>query len=303
MTAPSSDIGHDENGAGAADAPVNYWDSIEAHSRIDEIWGSHPLVRRAINRRISGDPNVWTTSWLASKLAGRRRIGRAVSVGCGMGELERDLVRLDLVDRITGIEISPVCVREATKSAAAAGMAGRIDYTCADAWDELAKLSGLDAIFFHASLHHFDRLDEMAKLLKAALAPDGILYLDEYVGPSPEEWSLRDELRWNWHYYHLPRSVRRVGRIRPPINYDDPTEAVASSQILPAIGREFSTLERRDYGGNLLAVIYGNLLRPDQGSPQADFDAAVARLIAAEERLLAAGAPTFHAVLLATPRA
>ena len=108
-------------------------------------------------------------------------------------------------------------------------MSNRIEYRCADAWKELEAARDLDAIFFHASLHHFDRLDEMARLLRRALRPGGLLYLDEYVGPSRDEWGLGDEINWNWHYYHLPKSVRRVGRIRPPINFEDPTEAIASS--------------------------------------------------------------------------
>jgi SAM-dependent methyltransferase len=261
-------------------------------------------VRERINLRISGDPSIWTTTWLKRRLEERPRIRRAMSVGCGMGELERDLIQKDMVDRITGVEIAPVCVAQATRVAAEAGMSDRIDYRCADAWAEVAAARGLDAIFFHASLHHFDRLDEMAILLRRALAPGGLLYLDEYVGPSRDEWGIGDEIRWNWHYYHLPKSVRRVGRIRPPINYEDPTEAVASSDILPAIEREFGTLERRDYGGNLLSVIYGNLWRPSQRpeTTRADFDGAVARLLDAEDRLLAAGEPTYHAVLLAAPR-
>lgn len=285
--------------------PVNYWDSIEAHSRVEEIWGSHPLVRERINRRISGDPHVWTTTWLARRLSGMPRWRRAVSIGCGMGHFERDLVRLDLVDQVTGIEISPVCVEEAERTAHEAGMNGRISYRCADAWEALRELRDLDAILFHASLHHFDRLDEMAALLRQALRPEGSLYLDEYVGPSRDEWTLRHELRWNWHYYRLPKCLRRVGRIRPPINFDDPTEAVASSQILPAVAREFDLLEQRDYGGNLLSVIYANLYRPTSRppAPRAEFDAAMARLLDAEDALLASGEPTFHAVVLARPKA
>ncbi len=284
--------------------PVNYWDSIAAHSRVEEIWGSHPLARARINERISGDPDTWTTTWLKGRLQGMPRLRETVSVGCGMGHLERDLVRLDLVDRVTGIEISPVCIAEATRAAAEAGMAERIAYCCADAWEELPRRRDLDAIFFHASIHHFDRLEELAVLLRRALKPRGLLYLDEYVGPSRDEWTLADELRWNWHYYHLPRSVRRVGRIRPPINLEDPTEAVASSNILPAIAREFDILEQRDYGGNLLSVIYANLRRPDgvPPSPRADFDAAVARLLDAEDDLLRAGRLSYHTVVLAAAK-
>ncbi len=284
--------------------PVNYWDSVEAHSQIEEIWGNHPLVRARINQRISGDPDTWTTTWLKGRLQGMPRLRETVSIGCGMGQLERDLVRLDLVDRVTGIELSPVCVAEASRAAAEAGLGARIVYRCADAWEELPRLRDLDAIFFHAAIHHFDRLDELAVLLRGALKPRGLLYLDEYVGPSRDEWTLLDELRWNWHYYHLPKSVRRVGRIRPPIKLEDPTEAVASSKILPAIAREFDLLEQRDYGGNLLSVIYANLHRPtgNPASPPADFDAAIARLLDAEDRLLRAGHRSYNTVVLAAAK-
>ena len=76
------------------------------------------------------------------------------------------------------------------------------------------------------------------------------------------------------------------------------------SGILPAIAREFEILEQRDYGGNLLSVIYANLHRPtgNPPSPQADFDAAIARLLEAEDALLAAGQLSFHTVVLATPK-
>ena len=288
-------------------APVNYWDSVAAHSRIDEIWASHPLVRSYINASVSGDPDVWPTTWLKSRLAAQTPLERTLSIGCGMGQFERDLVRLDIVGHVLGVEVSPVCVAEATRLAAESGQGHRIDYVCADAREELERCRDLDAILFHASLHHFDRLEALARQLRRALKPGGYLYFDEYVGPSPAEWSLLDELRWNWHYYHLPKSVRRVGRIRPPINFDDPTEAVESSGILPAVEREFEIVERRDYGGNLLAVIYGNLRRPTENppSPRADFDAAVAQLIAAEKELLRRGgvsARPFHSVVLARSR-
>ncbi|MEO8274720.1 MAG: class I SAM-dependent methyltransferase [Thermoanaerobaculia bacterium] len=283
---------------------MNYWDSIAAHSRIEEIWASHPAARARINRRVTGDPNVWPTTWLKERLAHLPRLRRTVSIGGGMGHLERDLVRLDLVDRVDGIEISPVCVTESIRAAAEAGMSERIAYRCADAWAELENLRDLDAIFFHASLHHFDRLDEMAKLISRALRPGGLLYLDEYVGPARDEWRLVDELRWEWHYYRLPRALRRVGRIRPPINYDDPTEAVASSQIVPAIRRHFDILEQRDYGGNLLSVIYANLHRPTPESQvlRVPLHNAVEKILDAEDRMLANGHASYHAVVLASPR-
>ena len=65
-------------------------------------------------------------------------------------------------------------------------------------------------------------------------------------------------------YRSLPAAVRRTKIIRRPINVEDPTEAVASSGILPAVEEHLRVLARRDYGGNLLEPIYPSLLRPDQ---------------------------------------
>ena len=193
----------------------------------------------------------------------------------------------------------------ARSAAAAAGLADRISYAAADAWSFLSGARGLDAVLFHSSLHHFDRLPDFLGLVRAALSPRGILYLDEYVGPARGEWTWRHLLRWNRLYRSLPAAVRRTRVIRRPINREDPTEAVESSGILPAVETHFRVLARRDYGGNLLAPIYPSLRRPDQaeGPPRAAFDAAVEALLAREERILT-GEPgaSYHAVVVAEPR-
>jgi hypothetical protein len=117
--------------------------------------------------------------------------------------------------------------------------------------------------------------------VRRALAPRGILYVDEYVGPSRDEWGWRHLLRWNVVYRSLPAAARRTHVIRRPINREDPTEAIASSGILPAVESHFRVLARRDYGGNLLAPIYPSLLRSDQpgGPPPELFDGAVRDLL------------------------
>jgi hypothetical protein len=87
----------------------------------------------------------------------------------------------------------------------------------------------------------------------------------------------------------LPRSSRRTRLIRAPINDEDPTEAIASHEIVPAIERSLRVLERRDYGGNLLSLLYPNLRRPDETSGPRDrteFQTAVQRLLSWEDALL-----------------
>jgi len=283
---------------------MSYWSDLERHG-WDELWQNHPAVRARVNLLVTGDPAKWPIEFLPQVVADRLPLRRAVSIGCGVGHLERSLVEIGLVERVTGVDASLVALERARSAAAEAGLSDRISYVAADARAFLGGARGLDAVFFHSSLHHFDRLPAFLGLVRSALSARGLLYFDEYVGPARAEWTWRHLLRWNHRYWRLPRAVRRTRVIRRPINRDDPTEAVESSGILPAVARYFRVIARRDYGGNLLAPIYPSLRRPDQpgGPPPSLFDAAVGALLAQEERLLAreAGA-SYHAVVVAEPR-
>jgi len=283
---------------------MSYWSDPGKHG-WDELWQNHPAVRAWINRRVTGDPEKWPIEWLPRVVPDRLPFRRAVSIGCGLGNLERSLVELAVARRVTGVDASVEAVGQARSAASAAGLTDRISYVAADAWNFLAATRGLDAVLFHSSLHHFDRLADFLGLVRAALSPRGVLYLDEYVGPARGEWTWRHLLRWNRLYRGLPGTVRRTRVIRRPINREDPTEAIESSGILPAVERHFRVLARRDYGGNLLAPIYPSLRRPDpaEGPSRAAFDAAVESLLAREERMLG-GDPgsSFHTVVVAEPR-
>lgn len=280
---------------------MSYWSDLGKHE-WDGIWMNHPSVRERINRRVTGDAGRWPIEWLPSAVPGRVPFRAAVSIGCGVGYLERSLAEHGIVEHVTGVDASGEAIAEARKAAAERGFADRISYVASDAWTFLAAARDLDAVFFHASLHHFDRLPEFLGLVRRALSPQGVLYLDEYVGPARGEWTWRDLARWNALYWTLPRAVRRTRVIRRPINREDPTEAIESSGIAPAVEKHFRVVARRDYGGNLLAVVYPSLLRPDQpgGPPVELFEAVIGALLEREEAILRRG-PGFHAVIVAEP--
>jgi len=283
-----------------------YWDDPRRHLPGEEMWMGNPAVRARINLRVTGDPALWPISWLKARLGAHAPLARAASLGSGTGALERDLVRQAIVERVVGVEVSAACVAEAGRLAAEAGLAGRIEYVTADARAWLEEARGYDALFFHGSLHHFDRLSELLAAVARAVGPGGLLYFDEYVGPSAGEWGIAHELLWNAVYrLGIPGRLRRARRVRAPRNDEDPTESVASSGILAAVERRFRILERRDYGGNLLAPIYPYLRRPshDPPAPRALYDATIERLLDLEEFLLRhpwlPGASSHHTVVLA----
>lgn len=273
-------------------APVPYWtDRANLDHALDASWMAHPLVRAAINEQVSGRAEVWPTQRLREQLADRIPLRKTLSIGCGIGNLERDLVGQGIVARITGIDF-PGEVLEQAKTLAAGDP--RIDYVGGDAFEYLRTHGELDAIFFHQSLHHFERIPELMRLVREALVPGGLFWIDEFVGPSMHEWNALRLLIPNVAYYLLPRSVRRVKIVRTPRNPGDPTEAVCAAEILPAIERELEIVERRDYGGNLVALLYPNLQRASS-----DLERALRFLLRLEGKLLRAGARSFHSVVLA----
>src|SRR5262249_55909707 len=152
---------------------------------FEHFWMADPRVRRRIGAFVSGDPECgWSLEWFARRMRDALPFAEALSIGCGTGAAERHLVSLGAVGSITAIDPSAAAVAHAEKAAADAGLTGRISHAVADAHAWLANGRQWDAIFFHGSLHHLDRLPRLFPLLDGALRPGGILFLDEYVGPS-----------------------------------------------------------------------------------------------------------------------
>ncbi len=292
-------------------AEAGFWNDVGHHlgEARDGFWMAHPEVRARINAAVSGDPECWPTQWFHRRYAARLPLGRVLSIGCGTGGLERDLVQQGIARRVTGIDLASGPLAYARAAAEAEGAGDAITYLEVDAREHLRRSADLDGIFFHASLHHFDRLPELLGLVRRALRPDGLLYLDEFVGPSMHEWGPRRLFLPNLFYRLLPRAVRRPHLIRTPRNLDDPTEAVCAGEILAAVDLHFAVLERRDYGGNLTALIYPNLRRPGTGPgapAAAEFDRAVRFLLDCEASLLRHSrilrTRSYHTVLVASPR-
>jgi SAM-dependent methyltransferase len=295
-----------------APAQVSYWEDVSHHigpAIEDAFWLTHPLVRARVNERIAGDPDTQPTEWLARYLADRLPLEDCVSVGCGTGHFERDLVRKGIVTRVVGVDTAGAPLAHAREENDKAGIASsQIQYLQADAREFLSARSGLSAIFFSNSLHHFDRLDDLLRRASAALRPDGLLYLDEYVGPSMREWNWRTLFLANLFHNLLPWQVRRVGLVRAPRNLEDPTEMICSSEILAAVARHFSIETARPYGGNLVSLIYANLRRPSPGHARPtprQLDRAVHFLLGWEDALLRhghfVGIQSYHSIVIAAP--
>ena len=86
-----------------------------------DSWMQHESVRIYINMQVGGGIGTWPFDWLESVL-GIRRFDRALSVGCGAGALERDLIRRKICRRVDAFDGSFQSIRIARSEAVSSAM-------------------------------------------------------------------------------------------------------------------------------------------------------------------------------------
>jgi len=261
-------------------------------------WPQEALVRRRLNRRVTGSEHLWPVDWFAKEFVAKP-FARGVSLGCGEGSLERDLMSKALCEVIVGLDISAQALELASLKAREVGYTTlRYEHGDLDCLD--LDRESYQAAFAHMALHHVRNLEHCFDQVHRALSCEAVLYLDEYVGPSRHQWNRALLQDAEDAYQALPKAVRGPRRLHLPVDWRDPSEAVRSADILPLLAERFEIREQRDYGGNLLSVIYPHL-RLAHTNP-AEREAILEQLLTTEDQLLADGEASFYTIVVASPK-
>jgi SAM-dependent methyltransferase len=272
------------------DPAAKFWD--KEIQRRSVYWTEHPLIRAYVNECITGVDWIWPTVALKAGWA-FRPLGRALSIGCGTGNLERNLRNLNIVTTITGLDISKESIKRARDLAREEHLKG-IKYKVADCNRLSLPRERYDGIFFHGSLHHISDPDGLLKMVHDTLLPHGLLYIDDYVGPSRDEWTDAHLQHAREMWETLPAELHTVA-VNPPLDSTDPSEMIRSSRILPAFFKDFEVLHYKPYWGNLLFPLWcaldGEALLRQENQPL------IENFIKEERSLVAAG--TFEKPLFA----
>jgi SAM-dependent methyltransferase len=276
------------------DAAAQFWDR-ESVSPTHVSWMADRRVRDYINESISGSRHTWPMDWFLGFL-GERRFRRGLSIGCGTGPLERDLIRRGICQQVDAFDGSSGSIEIARELALEEGVADRIHYYVDDFNGPTLPASTYDIVFFHQSLHHVAKIERLAGTILRTLRLGGLLYIDEYIGPSRRDWN--DELIAPHRavFARVPAEAKICDPLPLPIHAIDPSEAIRSSDIMPQLERGFRILERRDYGGTILSVLFPSIDWSHAPEPLVD------ELIAAEKEALASGLPPYHTIVIATPK-
>lgn len=233
-------------------AATAFWDR-EIAEPTHVSWMNDPRVRQAINDVFGGGVPL-PGEWFLAQLGGRT-FDRGLSIGCGGGSVERMATSLGLCKRIDAFDGSVQSLRVAHTLAASAGYSDRIRYFAADFNRPALPRNTYDIVFCNQSLHHVAELEILFRALVRAMTSHGVLYLDEYIGPSRTEWNDHRIAPHRSVFSGLPPHVRKTDFVALPIQADDPSEAIRSSEIVAQMKIGFR-MKAKGYGGNLLSVIY-----------------------------------------------
>ena len=245
-------------------------------------WLEHPLVEQHINFKVSSSTQRNRFEYFLDRyLPGKMPVERALTLGSGVGELERGLCQYGLARFHEGLDLSDDAVRGAREKAEAADFS-HIRYRTADLNTVILDHASYDVIFGVSSVHHVHNLEHLFEQVQQALKPGGHFFLDEFIGPSRFQWPDAQIRIINDQLKKIPKSLRRLVSdpskfkdqvVRKSASYmvdADPSEAVRSSEIVPMLRRYFRVLEMKGYGGailhELLYDIAGNFCEENPGS-------------------------------------
>lgn len=212
-----------------------------------QTWLEHPVCRRLINERVTGDANKALLQDIRLRLFPETP-DLALSLGCGFGAFDRMAVQSGFARRIHACDLSENATAQARAAAEAEGLADRIEYRLADLNNIDLPPHHYDIVFAMGSIHHVFQLEALFKQVRNTLKPGALFIIDEYVGPSRFQTPPLATEIINRIFAILPEKYKYNlfandgstinGYLPPPISWfeeNDPSEAVRSSEIFDTL--------------------------------------------------------------------
>jgi SAM-dependent methyltransferase len=286
--------------------PSGYWERFYESQLIADQkprdWLAIPHVNlHYVNPLTSGSPGDDWFIYCAKNYFSGMRLERVLDLGCGTGTLERRAFELGVpFGCVIGFDMSATAIAEANRDAQTRGYASNVEFRCADFTIAEFPDRHFDVITINMALHHVLELEQLIEKLSRWLAPNGLLLVNEYVGPNRFQWKRKAIELGNTILARIPERLRVHGVTgdvvtemwRPSLRgmiEGDPSEAIRSADIVPLLTTYFEVVERRDYGGTLLQPLLVDIAHNFQPDEREEDMEILRFLFAEEQRLIVEG--------------
>ncbi len=258
---------------------AQHWDERTQTSKPDRFnWWKSPLIRKHINKLVSGKPYARFSQGLlkvVKQRVGSRVFEKGVSVGCGIGNKEMALLRDGLVRSFELYELSGTRIEKGKEIAKKLGVEDRVSFHQEDAFKVVPE-SSVDFVHWNNSLHHMMDVDAAVAWSYRVLRPEGVFYMDDFVGPTRWQWSdeslaigtrirslLPEKYMRNPHYPEkgeefMGRELNRPSSRR--VARQDPSEAADSERIIESVRKYFPDAEITLTGGLVYHMTLSQIL-------------------------------------------
>lgn len=267
----------------------------------DRYWNDLPQVLHYLQRRATGDPSMWWMDHFKEHYATPPR-RRGLVVGCGNGWVERSLYDRGVCEHFDAFDFSADYIAQAEAEQGDRS----ISYRQSD-FRSFQPEGRYDLIVNVAALHHAQHLWHHVATLADAITDDGVFVHWEYIGPRRNQYPssqlramarVRDQLPERFRTPHALKPSRRAAVT------GDPTEAVHSDEIVPALEAFFDVELRRDLGGGIAYQLLWNFTEPFEDETDEEAQAALQAILDADEAQTGTSAvPPMFTYIVARPRA
>jgi ubiquinone/menaquinone biosynthesis C-methylase UbiE len=265
-----------------------HWDKRYVE-QVRSAWFSNRLVLEELNRRITGINKFWL-AWVFEDLL-TYRPKRVLSIGCGDGAHELIIARHRWAEHVDAFDASAAGIEIAKKAVEDEGLNASFTLGTFESFISSPVTQVYDLVMFIGSLHHVRELEPMLDKVKRTLTADGLLMINEYVGPC---YNIYDAARIDI-MNRLLSSLAPEFTLTPTSQWTnleieavlsaDPSESTRSALIPAFLNYYFRPRVVRNFGGALLHPLFDHLnsARLNDGSPESD---AIVRLLIQTENLL-----------------
>lgn len=259
--------------------PAAGWTSAPVVEKGQLAFWQSPVARAAINRRITGDPELGPETHFARRHGPAIVAPHALSLRASDAKFELALVEAGSCEQLTCLDDEQARVDFA---------AGRVPEPLREqvrfqlgAIEQFEAPEPLGAVVCRSFLHRREDLEEVLDRIAALLAPGGLLFVEDFVGPARFQWTDAQLDAINRLLARLPEELlsdlsASDGRRKRSVERPDleariaanPGEAVRSDEILPAVDARFERVEVCPYGGAVFHQLFSRIMGNFAGRPE-----------------------------------
>jgi SAM-dependent methyltransferase len=234
------------------------------------FWHS-PVARAAINRRVTGDPEMAPETYFARRYGPSVPAPLALSLRASDARLEIALLESGPCERLIGLHEDPGPV-EFANGRVPEPLRAQIHFKQGDLaqWDAPESLG---AVIARSVLHRQSELDHALDRIESMLTDGGLLFVDEYVGPARAQWSDVQLDAINRLLARLPEELRVEltsddGQLKRSVGRPDADSAAAANQnemvcsdrIVAGLDERFERVEVSLYGGAIFHQLFSRIM-------------------------------------------